>query len=129
MDNNTTNAQSSKWCWLVISIILFLQFIFGIIEGVIAYRGSIYAIGGFNGTSRLSTGERYNPTMNTWRPITDMFHPRSNFAIEVIIINISFIQYKNLSQVLDDLMFTIGGFNGLTTVSSVECYDDTTDEW
>ena len=26
-------------------------------------------------------------------------------------------------------MFTIGGFNGLTTVSSVECYDDTTDEW
>jgi hypothetical protein len=26
-------------------------------------------------------------------------------------------------------MFTIGGFNGLTTISNVECYDDTTDEW
>jgi kelch-like protein 10 len=48
-------------------------------------------MGGFNGTSRLSTGERYNPTMNTWRPITDMFHPRSNFAIEVILTNILFI--------------------------------------
>jgi hypothetical protein len=50
---------------------------------VIAYRGAIYAIGGFNGTSRLNTGERYHPAMNTWRPIVDMFHPRSNFAIEV----------------------------------------------
>lgn len=26
-------------------------------------------------------------------------------------------------------MFAIGGFNGLTTISGVECYDDTTDEW
>ena len=26
-------------------------------------------------------------------------------------------------------MFTIGGFNGVTTISNVECYDDTTDEW
>ena len=52
-------------------------------SGVIAYRGSVYAIGGFNGATRLSTGERYNPSVNTWRPISDMFHPRSNFAIEV----------------------------------------------
>jgi kelch-like protein 10 len=73
-----------------------LYCIFGIVKGIIAYRGSVYAIGGFNGTLRLSTGERYNPTMNTWRPITDMFHPRSNFAIEVIITYISLMYYKNL---------------------------------
>jgi len=64
-------------------------------QGVIAYHGLVYAIGGFNGTSRLNTGERYNPTMNTWRPITDMFHPRSNFAIEVIISIIQFLSYRN----------------------------------
>jgi kelch-like protein 10 len=62
-----------------------------IVKGVIAYRGSVFAIGGFNGTSRLNTGERYNPTMNTWRPITDMFHPRSNFAIEVITLSMFFL--------------------------------------
>ena len=66
-------------------------------QGVIAYRDSIYAIGGFNGTSRLNTGERYNPIMNTWRSITDMFHPRSNFAIEVIITTILLIDDEYLS--------------------------------
>lgn len=62
-------------------------------KGVIAYRDAVYAIGGFNGTARLSTGERYNPSMNTWRPITDMFHSRSNFAIEVIIVTILSFDY------------------------------------
>lgn len=66
-------------------------------KGVIAYRDAVYAIGGFNGTARLSTGERYNPSMNTWRPITDMFHPRSNFAIEVNIVTSSPLDYIRIS--------------------------------
>ena len=74
------------------------SFLYKIVKGVMTYHGSIYAIGGFNGTSRLNTGERYNPTMNTWRAITDMFHPRSNFAIEVTIIKISYFHFtENLS--------------------------------
>ena len=84
MDAHPTDAESKKWCWSVISIQRTFSFdaVFSV-SGVIAYQGSVYAIGGFNGVTRLSTGERYNPTMNTWRPITDMFHPRSNFAVEV----------------------------------------------
>ncbi len=107
MDNDTTDAESSKWCWSVISIILFFLLYIFHCKGVIAYRGSVYAIGGFNGTSRLGTGERYNPIMNTWRPITDMFHPRSNFAIEVIIMRISFIRYKNLSYRFSMILFLL----------------------
>lgn len=42
-----------------------------------------------------------------------MYNPRSNFAIEVI----------------DDMIFTIGGFNGVTTIYHVECYDDKPNEW
>lgn len=64
-------------------------------SGVIAYRGSVYAIGGFNGTARLNTGERYNPVMNSWRPIADMFHPRSNFAIEVVL-----TMKRNMSEII-----------------------------
>lgn len=42
-----------------------------------------------------------------------MFNPRSNFGIEVV----------------DDLLFVVGGFNGFTTTFNVECYDEKTDEW
>ena len=68
--------------------------------GVIAYHNSIYALfvknrkilficnhsnfrGGFNGSTRMSSAERYNPKTNTWMSISDMYNPRSNFAIEV----------------------------------------------
>lgn len=42
-----------------------------------------------------------------------MFSPRSNFGIEVV----------------DDLLVVAGGFNGFTTVSHVECYDENADAW
>jgi hypothetical protein len=31
----------------------------------------------------MNSGERYNPKTNTWMSISDMYNPRSNFAIEV----------------------------------------------
>ena len=53
--------------------------------GVIAYNGMIYALGGFNGITRMNTGERYCPVRNTWSTIPEMYSPRSNFAIEVTV--------------------------------------------
>jgi len=80
----------------------------------------------------MCSGEKYNPQNNTWSAIPDMYNPRSNFAIEVI----------------DDMIFAIGGFNGkssffkkclkcngmidflgVTTIYHVECYDEKTNEW
>ncbi|KAL1498288.1 hypothetical protein ABEB36_009109 [Hypothenemus hampei] len=86
----------------------------------IAYHDQVYVIGGFNGISsnrtiiyiRMCSGEKYNPLNNTWTGIPDMYNPRSNFAIEVI----------------DDMIFAIGGFNGVTTIYHVECYDEKTNE-
>lgn len=69
--------------------------------------------GGFNGISRMCSGEKFNPQTNSWTPIPDMYNPRSNFAIEVI----------------DDMIFAIGGFNGVTTIYHVECFDEKTNEW
>lgn len=51
--------------------------------GVIAYHGCIYALGGFNGITRMNTGERYCPQTRQWTPIPEMYSPRSNFATEV----------------------------------------------
>ena len=32
-------------------------------------------------------------------------------------------------QVIDEMIFVIGGFNGVTTIFNVECYDSRADEW
>jgi kelch-like protein 10 len=32
-------------------------------------------------------------------------------------------------QIIDDMLFAIGGFNGVTTIFNVECYDINADEW
>lgn len=42
-----------------------------------------------------------------------MLTPRSNFGLEVI----------------DDHLFVVGGFNGITTTYNVEYYDALADEW
>jgi hypothetical protein len=34
--------------------------------------GLLYAIGGFDGSSTLSSGERYDPAANAWSPIASM---------------------------------------------------------
>ncbi|CAB0002417.1 unnamed protein product, partial [Nesidiocoris tenuis] len=43
----------------------------------VAYHGAIYVIGGFNGTARMNSGERYDPSKNTWTAIPEMYNPRS----------------------------------------------------
>lgn len=42
-----------------------------------------------------------------------MVHPRSNFGLEII----------------DNMIFAIGGFNGVVTISHTECYQPENDEW
>ena len=51
--------------------------------GVVAHDGFVYAVGGFNGITRMNNGERYSPSTNMWTNIAEMYSPRSNFAIEV----------------------------------------------
>uniref|UniRef100_A0A8C9SFS0 Kelch like family member 10 n=1 Tax=Scleropages formosus TaxID=113540 RepID=A0A8C9SFS0_SCLFO len=108
--------------------------------------GFIYAMGGYDGYVRLNTAERYEPETNLWtvispmhqqrsdasatslhgkveiyNPVTNswhivpvpMFTPRSNFGIEV----------------MDGLLFVVGGFNGFATIFNVEYYNHSTNKW
>lgn len=63
---------------------------------LIAFGNTLYAIGGFNGYTRLASGEKYCPDGTAvWSEISEMLTPRSNFA----------------TVILDDFIFVIGGFN------------------
>ncbi|KAE8745064.1 hypothetical protein FOCC_FOCC008315 [Frankliniella occidentalis] len=77
---------------------------------LVAHCGYLYALGGFNGQDRLSSGERFDG--HAWQPIVDMLHPRSNFA----------------AVILDDLIYVIGGFNG-TIIPNTECLNVDKNEW
>uniref|UniRef100_A0A667Z8R5 Kelch like family member 10 n=1 Tax=Myripristis murdjan TaxID=586833 RepID=A0A667Z8R5_9TELE len=110
---------------------------------VAVLNGCIYAMGGYDGLRRLNTAERYephtnqwtllaamhedrsdasattlhgkayNPAINAWHATPSMMNSRSNFGIGVV----------------DDLLFVVGGFNGLTTTCNVERYDDSAGKW
>ena len=43
--------------------------------------------------------------------------------------SVIFIKYNIFLQSIDDMIFAIGGFNGVTTIFNVECFDGTTEEW
>lgn len=63
--------------------------------------------------SRLNTAEAYNPYTNTWCNVANMPTARSNFGISVI----------------NDHLFAVGGFGGITTITDVEFYDNKTNIW
>lgn len=81
--------------------------------GCCAHKGFVYALGGFNRTSRACTCERYNPSTRQWSYIHEMYHGRSNFGVSII----------------DDMIFAIGGYNGSFTIAHVECYVVEVNEW
>lgn len=61
----------------------------------------------------MNTGEKYNPKERSWTNIKAMSSQRSNFGLEII----------------DDMIFAVGGFNGVQTISQCECYVPEADEW
>ena len=52
--------------------------------GVAVYNNMIYAVGGRDDTTELSSAERYNPQTNTWQPVVAMTSRRSGVSILII---------------------------------------------
>lgn len=49
--------------------------------GVAVYNNMIYAVGGRDDTTELSSAERYNPQTNTWQPVVAMTSRRSGVRV------------------------------------------------
>ncbi|XP_076828860.1 kelch-like protein 18 isoform X1 [Brachyhypopomus gauderio] len=81
--------------------------------GVAVVNGLLYAIGGYDGQSRLSTVEVYNPETDTWSGVASMNSQRSAMGTVVV----------------DGHIYVCGGYDGRSSLSSVECYSPETDRW
>ncbi|XP_033838945.1 kelch-like protein 18 [Periophthalmus magnuspinnatus] len=81
--------------------------------GVAVVNGLLYAIGGYDGQSRLSTVEVYNPETDTWTRVSSMNCQRSAMG----------------TVVLDGHIYVCGGYDGKSSLNSVECYSPETDRW
>ncbi|XP_019730538.1 kelch-like protein 18 isoform X2 [Hippocampus comes] len=81
--------------------------------GVAVVNGLLYAIGGYDGQSRLSTVEVYNPETDAWTRVSSMNSQRSAMGTVVI----------------DGHIYVCGGYDGKSSLNSVECYSPHTDRW
>jgi len=52
--------------------------------GVAVYLNMIYAVGGRDDATELSSAERYNPQTNTWQPVVAMTSRRSGVCSSVV---------------------------------------------
>jgi kelch-like protein 20 len=102
--------------------------------GCAVYNNWIYAVGGRDDATELSSAERYNPHTNTWSPIVAMSSRRSGVSCKVI--NISGFFFM-LSVCIDQVglavvngqLYAVGGFDGSTYLKTIEVYDPEQSVW
>lgn len=70
--------------------------------GVVYTGGSVYAVGGFNGSLRVRTVDCYEPVMDRWTSVSSMQDRRSTLG----------------AAVLNGLLYAVGGFDGSRGTSS-----------
>ena len=75
--------------------------------------GKIYALGGYNGRTRMSSGERYEPQRNQWEMIPPMHRQRSDAS----------------AAALQNKIYIVGGFSGREVLNSAEVFDVETNQW
>src|SRR5206468_3550529 len=81
--------------------------------GVATVDGILYAVGGWNGSSHLSTVEAYNPTTDTWGTKASMPTARADVGVAVV----------------NGILYAVGGGNSSGVLTTVEAYDPATDTW
>ncbi|OON22301.1 BTB/POZ domain protein [Opisthorchis viverrini] len=81
--------------------------------GVVTLHGLLYAIGGFDGTSRLKTTELYDPKTKVWKTVAPMNFARSALG----------------AAALDGRLYVCGGYDGTSSLRTCEMYDPKQDKW
>lgn len=75
--------------------------------------GSVYSIGGFDGTTLLDTVEVYTPGNDRWQSLAPLPAPRRELA----------------AAGLNGKLYAIGGWQGSAVAAKLEIYDASTNTW
>ena len=75
--------------------------------------GCLYAVGGYDGSSHLSSVEKYDPRTYTWTLIPNMINRRVSMGVAVV---------KNT-------LFVVGGSDGAMCLSSAESFNPEINLW
>ena len=75
--------------------------------------GKIYAAGGFDGTTQLSSVEVFDPQTNAWTALATMCTARDRFAMAAV-------QGK---------LYAVGGLADGSTLATAEAYDPQQNRW
>ena len=75
--------------------------------GAVSYKGKIWIVGGYNGTTYLQSVERYSPATDTWEEMADLNLARGGLGCAV----------------LNNRLFAIGGFSYFARLDAVEWLD------
>ena len=81
--------------------------------GCAVFNNMIYAVGGRDDATELSSAEIYNPTSGTWSPMVAMMSRRSGVGLAVV----------------NGQLFAVGGFDGTTYLKTIEVYDAEANNW
>jgi len=97
-------SSNSQW----FSLVRISHFIDIIVDlGCAVFNNMIYAVGGRDDATELSSAERYNPATNTWSPIVAMMSRRSGVGLAVV----------------NGQLYAVGGFDGTTYLKTIEVFD------
>lgn len=78
-----------------------------------ALNGSVYSLGGFDGTTLLDTVEVYTPSSDRWQSLAPLPSPRRELA----------------AAGLDGKLYAVGGWQGSAVTTKVEIYNPSTNTW
>jgi kelch-like protein 2/3 len=81
--------------------------------GVAVHNGLVYAVGGFDGSSRVRSVECYEVARDRWSVVESMNMRRSTLG----------------AAVLNGCVYAVGGFDGSSGLDSVEKYDPDLNIW
>lgn len=73
----------------------------------------VYVCGGFDGSVRHKSMERYDPTIDQWNTLSCMQVGREGAGLVVA----------------NDMIYCIGGYDGVNLLNSVERYDPNNSQW
>lgn len=79
----------------------------------VSVLGRIYVCGGFDGYTRHTSMESYNPILDQWQLLSGMAVGREGAGLVVA----------------RDKIYCIGGYDGVNLLDSGECYDPETEHW